>query len=560
MTNRRSLLAFFILAVLLAGANLFLRYGAKEVRASRRQVLLEDSDGVCRITLLGRGRAPVSLERNGGKWRLVEPYVGSVDEQVVMKSIDILSMTPITDVVGDSALLKLGRTRADFSLDEPAVGVVLRFGTGEEERIDFGAKTPLADGVYASIGGLDSVFIVPSLVLETVDVDAERFRRRAVFAVDANSVASFGIKRRTDPLLEFTRSDSGWRVKDGRASSQKVAEILTKVTAATAGRFVWPVGASNETEHASAALLVGYGLDPDAAVTMTVKGVDGVDRRISFGKEAQDGSVYALVHGGTAIVTIPADLKALVDQDAGSFTDSRIFQTDPRSVSTFSISDHDVLYAFVREKGGSWALESPIIARADSAVVDSVLSRILSLSASDGTTPEDGVSISLSTNAAKTVVSRSSVFGSVKPEDLRSREIVRIDPSLVKRIVRNTGGAKPVSVVYDRERKAWNLENGSSDAVPDAKGIGSVLSAINPLSAVRIERLRVSAADLDDYGLDRPFLTVAIDQEGSESVRRNIIIGKKTAGGQFATIGSSDAVFVIGEAELAALSANIVGK
>ena len=560
MTNRRSLVTLLVLVALLVGANLLLHYGAKEVRASRRQVLVEDPDGVCRMTLLCRGRASVSLERDGGKWRLVEPYAGSVDEQVVMKSMDILSTTPITDVVGDSALLKLGRTRADFSLDEPAVGVVLRFETGEEERIDFGAKTPLADGVYASIEGLGSVFIVPSLVLETVDVGAERFRRRAVFAIDANSVSSFGIKRRTDSLLEFTRSDSGWRVKDGQASSQKVAEILAKVTAATAERFVWPVGASNETEHASAALLVGYGLDPDAAVTMTVKGVDGVDRRISFGKEAQSGSVYALVHGGTAIVTIPAGLKALVDQDAGSFTDSRIFQTDSRSVSTFSISDHDVLYAFVREKGGSWALESPIIARADSAVVDSILSRILSLSTSDGTTPRDGVSISLATNAAKTVVSRSSVFGSVKPEDLRSREIVRIDPGLVKRIVRNAGGSKPVSVVYDRERKVWNLENGSSDVVPDAKGVGSVLSAINPLSAARIERLRVSAADLDDYGLDRPFLMVAIDQEGSESVRRNIIIGKKTAGGRFATIGSSDAVFVIGEAELAALSANIVGK
>ena len=561
MTNRRSLLAFLILVVLLTGANLLLRYGAKEVRASCRQVLVEDPDGVCRMTLLCKGRAPVSLERKDGKWRLVEPYAGSVDEQVVMKSMDILSMTPITDVVGDSALLKLGRTRADFSLDEPVVGVVLRFGTGEEERIDFGSKTPLADGVYASIGGLDSVFIVPSLVLETVDVDAERFRRRAVFAIDANAVSSFGIKRRTDPLLEFTRSDSGWRVRDGQASSQKVAALLTKVTAAMAERFVWPVGASNETEHASAALLVGYGLDPDAAVTMTVKGVDGVERRITFGKEAQDGKVYALVHGGTAIVTIPADLKVLVDQDAGSFTDSRIFHTDPRLVSTFSISDHDVLYAFVREKDGSWALESPIIARADSAVVDSILSRILSLSVSDGTTPEDGVSISLTTNAAKTVVSRSSVFGSLKPEGLRAKEIVRIDPGLVKRIVRNAGGGgKPVSVVYDQERKAWNLESGGSNAVPDAKGIESVLSAINPLSAARVERLRVSAADLDDYGLDRPFLTVAIDQEGRESVRRNIIIGKKTAGGRFATIGSSDAVFVIGEAELAALSANIVGK
>ena len=76
----------------------------------------------------------------------------------------------------------------------------------------------------------------------------------------------------------------------------------------------------------------------------------------------------------------------------------------------------------------------------------------------------------------------------------------------------------------------------------------------------RIEKLKVPAADLDDYGLDKPFLTVAVDQETEGVIRRNIIIGKKTKGGRFATIGSSDAVFVIDDAQVDALSANIVGK
>ena len=193
--------------------------------------------------------------------------------------------------------------------------------------------------------------------------------------------------------------------------------------------------------------------------------------------------------------------------------------------------------------------------------MEDLLARILSLSTSDGASGDDSVAIALSANAAKTVVPRKSVFVGMKPEDLRSREIMRINPALVKRIVRIVGReAKPVSVVYNRDRKVWNLENGGADVVPDPKGIEAVLSAINPLSASRIERLKVSAADLDDYGLDKPFLTVAIDQEADEAVRRNILIGKKTKGGRFATVGSSDAVFVIGEREVELLSSDIVGK
>ena len=55
-------------------------------------------------------------------------------------------------------------------------------------------------------------------------------------------------------------------------------------------------------------------------------------------------------------------------------------------------------------------------------------------------------------------------------------------------------------------------------------------------------------------------MTVAIDQEAGEAVRRNVIIGKKTKGGRFATIGSSDAVFVLDEREVMLLSSDIVGK
>ena len=559
MRNMKALIVLLILAGVLLALNIAFRNGFGEVKASDQANLVATVEGLCDIRLERRGSPAVEMKRTDRVWKIVAPYRGSVDEQVMMRFLDTLAMSPITDRLYDSSLLKLGRTRADFSLAEPPLRLVLTFQNGERVRIGFGAATPLPGGVYASIDGSSSIFIVSTNVLATVDVGAEKFRRRALFTFGPDEVSSFAIKRQSETPIEFLRGADGWRIRNATVSSAKVVEFLSSITSAEAQSFVWPVGASNETEHASAALLAGYGLDPDSAVTVVLKDAGGADRRVSFGKESGEGGVYALIHGGAAIVTVPTELKGLAEQKEGVFTDSRLFPVEARSVESFSVADQSVQYAFAREKNGGWRIESPIVAAADADAAAALLSRILTLSASDVVPPDGGVVVSISTNTEKMVVSRDRVFGSLTTEDLRSKEIVRIDPTQVRRIVRTAEKANgSVSVVYDRERKAWNVEKGAVGGVASPDGVEAVLSAINPLVALRVERLKVAAADLAVYGLDQPFLTVAIDQDAEEAVRRNVIIGKRTKGGRFATIGASDAVFVIGEDSFNSLSADII--
>ena len=434
----KSFKSIFILTLFVIGllaANLSLRFGHGEVKASDRRQLVETTEGLCGVRLEKDGAPTVELRKSGLGWRIASPYRGTVDEQAMMRFLDVLSMEPITDVIHDSSLLKLGRTRADFALAVPSTRLLLAFENGSSEQIGFGAETPLSGGVYVTINDMPSIFVVSSNILATVDVGADAFRRRALFTIGPDAVSSFAIKHQTGAPLEFVRGDDGWRVRNVSVSSQKVAKFLSSVTAAEAQSFVWPVGASNETEHASAALLAGYGLDPDSAVTVVLKGVDGNDHRVTFGKEGGKDGVYALIHGGTAIVMVPSELKALADQGESVFTDSRFFPVDARSVATFSLVDRTVQYAFVRDKSGDWFFESPIVADADDAAVNALLSRVLSLSMADAVPPGAGVEVSLSTNVEKSVVSRASVFGRLAPEDLRSKDVLRIDPVQVRRLV-----------------------------------------------------------------------------------------------------------------------------
>ena len=561
MRNAKSIIILLTIIAVAAALDYFVYFGKGPSSTSKRTTLVDFQSEAASVRIERVGSPAVVLDRGLGGWRLTNPFASGADEQAVMKLVDVLTQTPVVEVISDSELLKLGRTRADFSLEEPVLTVTL---TGMDKsvcRFMFGSATPTQDGVYASVEGVDAVFILGKPAFSFVDVRPDDLRQRSLLPLGGAWVTSFEIKREGIPLLEFLRTGAGWNVGSEKASSQKITEFIDDLTTASAVSFIWPVGSSNETDHATSSLLAGYGLDPDSAVTVTLNDINGKSRRLSFGKEADDGNVYALVQNGNAIVTVPSKLRDFARQDPVMFTDSRLFPVEARSVNGFSVSSDGSLYSLVRDKDGKWGLESPVVAPADQEASDALLSLILSLSPAD-VVKENGVAVSVLTNMSKVLIPRERILGKRTFEDLRSREMLKIDAPLVKRIVSTVGGKTPktASVVYDRERRQWNLDTEADGVTVNVKGVESVLSVINPLAAVRIEKLAVVAADLDDYGLDTPFLTVAIDQDSDETIRRNILIGKKTRGGRFATIGSSDAIFVISDATVSRLSASIVGK
>lgn len=505
------------------------------------------------------------VNRSGGtmllakssEWRLVEPYSADVDEQAVMKLFDALSQTVIMDAISDSELLRLGRTRGDFDLEHAPLSVKVTSGDKSAE-YRFGAMTPAGDGVYVAIDSVGAVFVMPSNLLAAVDVPVDGFRRRTLFDAVPETVAGFAVKRSSSSMMTFVREGETWKVDGANASDAKVGKFLSDVMSASAVEFVWPSALTNISKTMSAALLSTYGLDPESAVTLTFTGVDGGNDRISFGKAASEGEVYALVQRGSAIVTVPASLKERALEDVSKYTDARLFPFDASSVTAIAIADGEVSYSFSRDKSGGWRIETPVSAPADPECVGTVLNRILALSQADAA--ETGLAVSLSTNTVPVTVSRSAVLGDLRMEDLRSREILKIDPVTVKRIVMTPSdrNLKPTSVVYIRERRAWNVEQSEGSGVVDTGGVNSVLEAINPLRAERIEKLKVSASDLASYGLENPRLTVAVDQDVEKSVRRNIMLGNRVGDGCYATVGSTDAVFVISSESAGRISAAIV--
>lgn len=556
MNRARQVFWLFVLCLAAVGANVALYLCHARLPPPRHGALLGAAMDPSRIVVERQGAKPTVLAKTD-VWRLKEPYAASVDEQVVLRLVDALLFSSAEDAISEGELLKLGRTRADFRLDDPPLRVTLQDGA-DAVTMGFGDRTPSSNGVYVVVSGSDSVFILPASVLTAVDVQAAAFRQRSLFPYGPESVRAFDVKRPNGSLLSFVRVGEGWQAGDEAASAAKVGDLLARVTGAQALDFVWPVGATNESESASTALLSGYGLDPESAVTVVLKCVDGVDRRISFGNAAGEKRVYALVQNGSAVVTLDSALKADSAQEAALFTDLRLFPFEAGAVKSYTVSDGGTDYVVARTTEGGWRLEAPVVAAADAVAAGDILQHVLSLSAADVTT--EGLKVSVTTNAVPVTVPPRKVLGERRLADLRSKEVLKIEPTRIKRLVSapRKGAGKPSAVVYSRDRNAWNVESATGGGQVSEAGVGRVLAAINPLWAVRVVSLKATAADLARYGLDEPFYTVAIDPEAEGAVRRNILIGGKTSGGRFATVGSAEAIFVLSAADVGRITSSLI--
>ena len=566
MKNRKTIL-FLLLAILaMASVEVWLTVGERRVRvAARRTALADDAESATTILLARRGEPETELSRTAaGDWRLVRPFAANVEASAVLKLLDALSQATVSESMSDAELLKMGRKRADYRLENPPLRATLA-NAASRRVLSFGTLTSSGEGVYVSREGEAAVLIVPVSVLAAVDVPVDQLRRRRVFDLNADSVTAFDLRQSPGSILSFEREKDGWRVgagadKDkGKASSAVVTKFLEGLATVEAQGFVWPKGATNESAQASASLLATYGLDPETSVTVTLKRPGGVNDSISFGKGADEKTVYALVHNGGSVVTVPAALKDAALQDVARFADARLFTAAAEGVASFSLAENGTTLAFSRLGRDAWRMDAPIAAPADADAVALLLSRILALTSAD--LDANGAVVSLGGDAKPVAVARLALFPEGGGfERFRSKEVVRFAEGEIRRLVssRGTNEASNVSVVYEREGKAWNVEKAPEGAVVSEAGVARVLAALAPLRAVRVERLKVAAAELARYGLESPGLRLAVDPDRESAVRRNILVGAKTEGGSFATVGAADAVFVIPPAAVEALSSPLV--
>lgn len=569
MNNRRSILRLLVAIIVLGLLHFALEIsGGGSNSRTRRAVLVPNADFASRIELMRNDSTPFVLEKSGRSWSFIEPFSANADDAVIARLLDRLAFTPLIASIADAELLRLGRQREDFELERPRLKMRLQINDTTTE-LAFGTEVPDAGGIYAAIEGIDSVFIAPTNMLRMARLNPMALRNRSLSHFTPGQIIAFDLKSGTGSFASFYREGETWQQREPRqsaAAQTQIKKLLETIIDSRVRSFVWPIGATNENRVAAVSLLAGYGLDSESSVSILMRSDDGRDETIAIGREAGDGLVYAALGGSSVIVTVNASLKDLIGGDSSRYADSRLFPLQSTAVNTISIEDDNVTYLLARDGKNGWRLDAPVSATADSDAVSAVLDRILSARSSD--LDAYGLRVNINAQSSSISIARDVVLGNRSLEDLRSKIMFNADPGTLKRIVISRADSEIAdAIVWDSFRRAWNTDtsDGGSTArrsfrtgTVNAIAAADLVAALNPLEAISVVRLKATTSELCNFALDEPRITIAIDRQEEDALRRNILIGAETPEGCYATIGATDAIFLLSTETLRRLSAAII--
>ena len=579
MSNRRAIIFFLLSSLAMITLLWAFSFRAAAVATVRTRTTLSAFDPVdvtrLEISPVGSSAVPsVTLERNGGSWRIVSPFLAETDPAAVAKLLDVVTLSPVADMLTFNDLRGLGHTLADFGLAPARMSVSLTAGS-RQERLLLGGDTPSGNEIYARSENLRNVFTVSADVLRLVSSGPDSLRRLSFVAGSVDEVVGLEFRIPEKPFVKLVRENKEWRLVlpvPAPADSKTADALVEHLVSARAGHFVWPVagGDANLSDAKPRAdLLASYGLDPASptAFTATVRRMaDAVDQ-VVFGKPAGTNLVYALVQNGRAVVAVDSALADFCRVGEAGLRDTRLFPcsaADVRSV-TFTTPDA-VIYRLVQDTNRVWRLAAPVNAIADSSAASWLVEHVLRLRQADLADKGVGVAVSTAaTNMPALSVSTPELLKAGTFANLRAKMLLEVDPAAVRKISLRTASST-TCVEWDAERSAWNLVPSALGDEPPKPSVGAVnegavkrlLTALARVEAGSVETLSATSADFARCGLDKPAFVVAVDLVGENTVHREIVIGgAASGGGRFATVGGADAVFIVPRTTVAALTASL---
>jgi len=577
VSNRRFILFFLCGILVLSGVLVHLARQARVVAtaATRNTLCTLGAESIDALEVVYGGTNAVSLARDAsGAWRIASPYSAPADPAVVARILDVVTVQPIGDMRSADELAELHEDYVDFGLALDA-RVSLRLRAGPREAcVRFGARTASGQEVYARTEGLRNVFTLPVASLDAVPGNVDGFRRRALVECAPEEVAGVDLRVPESPYVKLVRASRGWRLAvpvEAPADAAVAERLVAALSRARIADFVLPSAERPESveegDVIKTSALVPYGLASETAQSVTLRSPTGKAEQIVFGDAVGTNRVYALVQGGTAVVILDRDVADVCRAGVESLRDTRVFPLvgDERIVSV-SLTEGSLVYVLARNADGGWRLAAPVGAPADAELAGVVVERILRLRQSE--VPErvgdrDAVRVSISTTAGPRtgVTVPRAVFAACGAfVNLRTKVMLELDPSTVRRVSRREGTGASLLVAREGERADWRVDAsaGQSPVTISQDAMKALLAALTRVEAAGVETLAATPMDFARCGLERPVWTIAVDFSGADAVRRNVLLGGVApGGGRYATVGGADAVFILSRAAVAGLTAPI---
>ncbi len=365
-----------------------------------------------------------------GMWRIQKPLTARAAAPAVQELLDGLFELRVDEFVADSF-----EAASLYGLDEPMAQVTLASNKKEQTLLLGKLSDQDATRVYATVGGVEAVYAVPSNSLETLRVKVDRLRDRRLVVLPAYDISYIQMEE-GERVVKLLQTNDAWHViepKQYRADGQRVQVLLSEWVGARADAY------SDEP----ATNLAELGLDPPArrillarappialptnAPRPVVDTAEAIQILISS-SDAGGGRLMVKVDGEDSLYLMASDPIHAISLDPLYYRDHEVLALNPASVKTLAVQRGDAAEAVERESTNSFRAAAGGKQAVDMVAVDDMLSLLRSLRAVDliAEDPADLAPYGLDAPSATLVIGltggtaglgRSLLFGSAIPGD-----------------------------------------------------------------------------------------------------------------------------------------------
>ena len=323
--------------------------------------------------------------------------------------------------------------------------------------------------------------------------------------------------------------------------------------------------------------------------------------KVVFGRPLDDSDSlnYVLLQGGDTVGAVSNDVVKAFHLLPSDLRDTRLFFEKPDSVRRLQIYFGDMLFVLT-QTNALWQMQAPVSDVADQHVVKDTVERLLRLKAEmildegQGDLPRIGGEPNPPLSHVEMVSDQASWRFTITPDDyegsyyrvtftnaptvfrvassnvpsalvsmigllgLRDKTVLALSADSLRRITVKGSAGGTTTLQRESGDAVWRLGEGMTGKVT-ADRLSAWLALVVALRADRIEKLGLSLDDIDAYGLRSPWLEVSVDVDAADAVRKTLLIGKEAGfGKRYAVVRGLDVLFVLSEASLRVLSAQLV--
>ena len=348
-----------------------------------------DSDDIDSLSVAASNGDRTGIEKDGDRWRIVEPFPVNVDvTEVVSLSSSLANLEMQRVVAGPEDAPEL----AAFGLAEPAIEVGFTTADGTDARLLIGDRSPAGNDLYATVAGSDRVFLISGFLDTTFDKTTFDLRDKSILDITRDQVDALEIEG-PDLSVRLRKADGEWSLV-----SPIEARADLGVTDGLVGRLTNGRMAAIEAESVGADGLAPYGLD-DPHLTVTV-GLGSSAATLLLGGDAPTGTVYARDAARELVFTVAESLASELEQGVDEYRRKNLFAFRPFNATALEIEHEGERWTFAleaaeddEEDGDTWRRTSPDASDVERADMDDLLAKLSNLRAESFERSRDGTGL-----------------------------------------------------------------------------------------------------------------------------------------------------------------------